>query len=134
MTVSRSPLCVIPLVIVLGSAVLAGCENDLEAAAPNQLLGTWVTDHPEYFDRGFAISENTIVFYTGPRLADFTAHPIIETLAEDRGSATIYRLRYRGSDGTALTFSLRLDPDEEGIARLPDQPLITWRQGERRGS
>ena len=74
------------------------------------------------------------MFYTGAGLADFTAHPIIETLVEDRGSARIYRLRYRGSDGTALTFSLRLDPDEEGVARLPNQPLITWRQGERRGS
>lgn len=111
-----------------------GCGEDLEAAPPRQLIGTWVTDHPRYWDRGFEISEDAIVFYTGSGIADFTAHPILATLVEDRGSATIYRFQYRGSDGSSLTFSLRLDPDEEGIVRLPNQPLITWRRGERTGN
>ncbi len=121
------------LALLLGSAVSAGCEGHLEAAAPDQLMGMWVTDHSHYLDRAFEISENTIVFYSGSGIGDFTAHPILETLAEDRGSATIYRLRYRSSAGTALTFSLRLDPDERGVVRLPNQPLITWRRGDRNG-
>lgn len=122
------------MVVLAVTAATSGCDNELEAALPDQLIGTWVTDHPRYRDRGFEISEDVIVFYTGPGIGDFTAHPILATLSEDRGSATIYRFRYRGSDGAALTFSLRLDPQEEGIVRLPNQPLITWRRGERTGS
>jgi hypothetical protein len=118
-----------PLAIVL--PLLCGCnggggEDTTGSVTPEEIRGHWITDQPEYADRGLEIIEDALVFHTGEETFDL--HMIREIRAETVDGGVEFELDHWGKEGVSMTFSFIYNPADTTI-RFKNQPRVIWVRG-----
>jgi hypothetical protein len=116
---------------VVGCVLLSGlaCQgSDLVflESPPEELLGSWITSDPEYFDNGFEISEDTVIIHTGE--GTFTTHQFYSLSVDSTADGIEYNLRYVGQGEEVYNFPLRYRPFD-GTIIFPNQPRMIWKKG-----
>lgn len=95
---------------------------------PDGAVGLWTTLTPNYADRAFRLTKNTLTFHVSPQ--DSTFHPIVrvESKSEDGDAATRYTVFYTHyRDLYEFSFLYSEVPDT--TIKLANQRAMTWRKG-----
>ncbi len=113
------------LMLVLGFAVLFGCQMLQDSAVPDELIGKWVTTEPRYHDCSFEIQQETIIFNKGITHTNMNWIEEIEKIPEKE--KTLYHIYYEDKQGQDYKLSLFFfkTPDG-GIIRFKNQQNIKW--------
>lgn len=106
---------------VLLSAGAAACSGD--NSPPAEVLGTWMTEAPEYADRTFAITDTTLTLHQGEGRS--VTHRIVAVQREAYSGWTEFTFDYDQA-GSRLTFSFQYF--EPGEIRLRNQEHMVWRR------
>ncbi len=124
----RQILLAVTAVIVIGGSI-TWATWPRSAEIPQGAVGLWRTVTPDYSDRAFRITKNTLTFHVSPQ--DSTFHPIVRVreteYMEEQGTTeyTVFYTQYR--DEYEFAFLYREDPDT--TIRFINQKQITWRKG-----
>jgi len=97
-----------------------------EAAAPEELHGTWTTDAPSYADRAFTITDSTVTFYQGGQ--DSTFHRLVGFEREADRSGAVYTLEYE-QGGQTLKYTFEYSASDE--IRIRNLEHMVWRRARR---
>ncbi len=124
----RQILLAVTAVIVIGGSI-TWATWPRSAEIPQGAVGLWRTVTPDYSDRAFRITKNTLTFHVSPQ--DSTFHPIVRVreteYMEEQGTTeyTVFYTQYR--DEYEFAFLYREDPDT--TIRFINQKQMTWRKG-----
>lgn len=138
-TITRSPcngvsapaaaalVALVPMLAALGM----GCGGVEQQQVPRELVGRWVTEHPDYAGRSFEVTPSTLTI--DPAVEPATTHTIVaveeEGTEEGRLSVTLV---YQNESGDRIRFPLTYDPDSDRLWPR-HQPSVVWeRAGGRR--
>lgn len=94
---------------------------------PNGAVGLWTTLTPNYADRAFRLTQNTLTFHVSPE--DSTFHPIVrvESSSEDGSNATQYTIFYTHyRDMYEFSFLYSEVPDT--TIKFVNQREMIWRK------
>jgi hypothetical protein len=97
------------------------------AASSGQLeltpvVGVWEAGKGKYRGHHFEVTDSTVVFQTGERDGDVTAHPVQRVQVQQVADSTLFTIRYGEGDAAAdLAFWLR-----GKVIRLKNQPETEW--------
>ena len=103
-----------------------GTQCQKEFSVPEELIGVWVTDDPNYVDHPFEIKRNTLIFEQGLGYFDFDVFPIVDLEKTDAGGDTLYIIHYLIRAGRKFEFSFFYAPTEGGVIRFKNQPEMKW--------
>jgi hypothetical protein len=95
---------------------------------PDGAVGLWTTLTPNYADRAFRLTRNTLTFHVSPQ--DSTFHPIVrvESSSEDGDNATRYTVFYTHyRDVYEFSFLYSEVPDT--TIKFVNQRQMIWRKG-----
>ncbi len=115
-------------VIVIGGPI-TWATWPRSAEIPEGAVGLWRTVTPDYSDRAFRITKNTLTFHVSPQ--DSTFHPIVRVreteYTEEQGTTqyTVFYTQYQ--DEYEFAFLYREDPDT--TIRFINQKEMAWRKG-----
>ena len=118
----------IAVVTVLVGAPLIWLYWPRTVDIPDGAVGLWTTLTPNYADRAFRLTKNTLTFHVSPQ--DSTFHPIVrvESKSEDGDDATRYTVFYTHyRDLYEFSFLYSEVPDT--TIKLANQREMTWRKG-----
>ncbi len=121
------------LAVALGGAGVARAYKPTTAAIPSELLGVWITDAPQYQDRTFEITQNTLVFKSS--LANSSEYEVARSVLKHKSvhmtiegsdpEMTLYEIEYQ-SAGKPGTFSFYLIVSPDLAIRFKNQPDMEW--------
>ena len=115
-------------VAVLVGAPLAWLYWPRTVDIPDGAVGLWTTLTPNYADRTFRLTKNTLTFHVSPQ--DSTFHPIVrvESGSSEVGNATQYTVFYTHyRDEYEFSFLYSEVPDT--MIRFVNQRQMIWRKG-----
>ena len=115
-------------VTVLVGAPLAWVYWPRTVDIPDGAVGLWTTITPNYADRAFRLTKNTLTFHVSPQ--DSTFHPIVrvESSSGEVGNATQYTVFYTHyRDEYEFSFLYSEVPDT--TIKFVNQPQMIWRKG-----
>ena len=115
-------------VTVLVGAPLAWAYWPRTVDIPDGAVGLWTTLTPNYADRTFRLTKNTLTFHVSPQ--DSTFHPIVrvESGSSEVGNATQYTVFYTHyRDEYEFSFLYSEVPDT--MIRFVNQRQMIWRKG-----
>jgi len=95
---------------------------------PDGAVGLWTTLTPNYADRAFRLTKNTLTFHVSPQ--DSTFHPIarVESSSSEVGNATQYTVFYTHyRDEYEFSFLYSEVPDT--MIQFVNQRQMIWRKG-----
>ena len=117
--------------LLAAALAMSGCGVILEeVTVPSELIGIWGTTDERYVGRTFEFTIGSVIFQTGDGPFDFTAHPIQEISIQQVGDRIDYEIEYGTIEAGSFVFSFSHLPQNEGLIRFPNQPLMIWRQVE----
>ena len=94
------------------------------AAPPEELVGTWVTEDPQFEDRAFVIANDYMELHLGAE-GGIQPHPIVSIGALQGGDGWTYDITYQTSQGErTMTVHLHMD----GVLRLRNPAEVVWRR------
>lgn len=102
----------------------AYCQK--EFMVPDELIGVWMTDDPNYADHPFEIKKETLVFEQGQGYLDFDVFPIVGLDQFKENGDTLYTIYYLIPSGRTFEFSFYYTPTRGGMIRFKNQPEMTW--------
>ena len=111
-------------VLALQIVVNRESPDDVLAAPPEELVGTWVTENPGYSDRALVIGYDHIELHLGEE-GGIRSHPILLIRRVQSPDNWEYEIDYEGSGGET-TLAVHLYPD--GVLRLRNPADIVWRR------
>ena len=115
--------------LLAAALAISGCNVLVEdVTVPRELIGVWGTTYPTYSDRTFEFTEKVVIFQTGDGPFDFTAHPIQEISVEQVLNRTDYEIEYGTIEAGSFVFNISYFPQDGGLIRFTNQPLMTWKQ------
>ena len=113
------------LMLVLGFAVLFGCQMSRDTTVPDELIGEWVTTEPRYQDCSFEIQKETIIFNKGTAHTDMNSIEEITKIPEKE--KTLYHIYYEDKQGQEYKLSLFFFKTHDGgIICFKNQQNIIW--------
>ena len=115
-------------VTVLVGAPLAWAYWPRTVDIPDGAVGLWTTITPNYADRAFRLTKNTLTFHVSPQ--DSTFHPIVrvESGSSEVGNATQYTVVYTHyRDEYEFSFLYSEVPDT--TIQFVNQRQMIWRKG-----
>jgi len=115
-------------VAVLVGAPLAWAYWPRTVDIPDGAVGLWTTLTPDYADRAFRLTKNTLTFHVSPQ--DSTFHPIVrvESGSSEVGNATQYTVFYTHyRDEYEFSFLYSEVPDT--MIQFVNQRQMIWRKG-----
>ena len=115
-------------VTVLVGAPLAWAYWPRTVDIPDGAVGLWTTLTPNYADRAFRLTKNTLTFHVSPQ--DSTFHPIVrvESGSSEVGNATQYTVFYTHyRDEYEFSFLYSEVPDT--MIQFVNQRQMIWRKG-----
>lgn len=110
----------------VGMLIACGGRPGKLDAIPQQLRGYWITDAPQYEDRGFQLDANGVVFYTGD--GTFRAERLQSIDTTSQGGGVLYELRYRSAEGPLYYFDFLYRQQPEPTIRFKNQQSIVWKK------
>jgi len=115
---------------LLAALLAVACAEEVQREVPTELVGRWVTDHPDYVGRSFEVTPSRVTIDSGVEPA--TTHTIVgvEEGAGERGHRHI-TLVYQNESGDRIRFPLTYDA-ESGRVWPRHQPTVVWQKSERR--
>ena len=114
------------LIMWVTLTVMFGVQCEKEFAVPDELIGTWVTNDPDYFDRPFEIKRNTVIFEQGLGYFDFDVFPIANVEKVDSEGRILYTIYYVIPSGRKFEFSFYYTSANGGEIRFKNQPEMLW--------
>ncbi len=119
------------LLLLAAALAITGCGVlQEEVTVPSELIGIWGTTDERYVGRTFEFTTGSVIFQTGDGPFDFTAHPIQEISVEQVMNRTDYEVEYGTIEAGSFAFSFSYLPQDVGLIRFPNQPLMIWRPTE----
>ena len=102
-----------------------GCPSKI-TSVPENLIGIWRTESPNYADRIFELRKNEVVFQIGE--GKFESHRItnIEKEENQKEKKILYILSYKGEKGHETKFLFYHYPEERGAIRFKNQQEMVW--------
>jgi hypothetical protein len=119
------------LILLASLALMSGVQCQKEFVVPEELIGVWVTDDPNYFDRPFEITKSTVIFEQGLGYFDFHVFPIWGVKKGDSEEAPLYIIYYTSSSGRKFEFSFYYTSANGGEIRFKNQPEMKWTKKQR---
>lgn len=118
------PRTIVILLVTLAAMFGVRCEQML--TVPEELVGVWVTEDPDYSDRPFEIKKNTVIFEQGLGYLDFDVYPIAEVNKTESEGQTLYIIYYTIPSGKKFEFSFYYSAANGGEIRFKNQPEMLW--------
>ena len=114
-------------VAVLVGAPLAWVYWPRTVDIPDGAVGLWTTLTPNYEDRAFRLTKNTLTFHVSPQ--DSTFHPIVrvESSSGEVGNATQYTVFYT-HDRDEYEFSFLYSEVPDTTIKFVNQRQMIWRK------
>jgi len=106
--------------------VIFAAQCQKEYGVPDELIGIWVTDDPDYSDRPFEIKRDTVIFELGLGYFDFDVFPIANVEKIDSEERILYTIYYLIPSGIEFQFSFYYTPTNGGEIRFKNQPEMRW--------
>ena len=118
--------------LLAAALAISGCGVLLveDVTVPSELIGIWGTTDERYMGRTFEFTTGSVIFQTGDGPFDFTAHPIQEILIQQVMNRIDYEVEYGTIEAGSYVFSFSYLPQDGGMIRFPNQPLMIWRPTE----
>lgn len=116
---------VVRYTLVLLALALAACGGEPDADVfARELYGSWVTDSPDYSDRGFDITADSVTLHQGDGIR--VTYAIEKISRRERDSYVDYVITYRGVV-SSLEFPLQYRDGENGPdLRFPNRQRVIW--------
>ncbi len=118
-----------PKPVFLAIAILAtfiGCPSAKDTSVPAGLIGVWTTAAPQYEDRFFQFTKDSIVFGTGDD--SYEIHAITKIEKAHEATPNLYTISYMNPEGQEYRFSFYYDPRPDGVITFKNQENITWKK------
>ena len=118
--------------LLAAALAISGCGVLLveDVTVPSELIGVWGTTDERYLGRTFEFTTGSVIFQTGNGPFDFTAHPIQEILIQPVMNRIDYEVEYATIEAGSYVFSFSYLPQDGGLIRFENQPLMIWRHVE----
>ena len=119
----------VAVIAVLALSIVANRESSVEgytvlAAPPEELVGTWVTEDPQFTARAFVVAHDSIELHLGEK-GEIQSHPISSIGGVQDADRWTYDITYGTSRGDR-TMTVHLHPD--GVLRLQNPEEVVWRR------
>lgn len=98
-----------------------------EVVVPDALVGSWRTSAPLYSDRGFTITQTSLVLKSGPDRSNVSVHPITGLKTGRSGNSSVYTIEYLVA-GATYEFPFRVLPGPPQVISLINQPAVAWQK------
>ena len=102
-----------------------GCPSKI-TSVPENLIGIWRTESPNYADRIFELRKNEVVFQIGEGKFDTNRITSIEKEEDQKEKKILYILSYKGEKGRETKFLFYHYPEERGVIRFKNQQEMVW--------
>lgn len=100
-----------------------GCQS---AKLPNELLGIWRTDNPQYKGRYMKVDAQFVVLGVGEDKP--VPRKVVEITKSSEGIETLYTLKTNEKDEGEYSFSFYYSPADGGTIRFKNQPQLIWKK------
>ena len=112
--------------LLFGVTLLAACAQPDADVIARELFGSWQTDAPEYAERGFVLTADSITLHQGGGIR--VRYPIEGIRRDERNGYVDYTVTYRGIV-SPLDFRVQYRM-EDGAAdlRFPNQQRVIWKR------
>jgi hypothetical protein len=119
-------ICIV-LAILAGTG---GMQCQKHYAAPEKLIGVWVTDNPVYHDHPFEIKKKSVIFEQGQGYFDFHVYPIAGVKKTKTEEGVLYTIYYTIPSGRNFEFAFYYTAANGGEIRFKNQPEMVWTKRE----
>ena len=118
---TRRSVAVTMAVCALLGGALAACSE--ASAPPEELLGVWSTEYPDYADRAFEITDTSVTFFQGEGRS--SKHRLVGVEREELPGRVMYTLKH---DLEGATVGFEFEYKDPGEIRLINQEHMVWKR------
>jgi len=106
---------------------LVGCGPESTKTVPEELIGVWKTQEPNYADRPFQLTRDTVTFWTGGGEYYTRAVVRITKVQEDRNVLyTVFYTEPGDPEKFEFKFAFYYDAAADGAIRWKNQRHMVW--------
>jgi len=120
----RKTVILVLLLLCTTAACTAGARE--EVPLPAGLIGRWATDAPQYADRYFDLSADTLVIGTGPATSE--TYDVTRVWREVNDDGVLYTVEYSDDAGEEYDIGFYFDTAAGSELRMRNQPNVVWRK------